>query len=379
MPQDYYDLLGIARDASPDDVRRAYRRLAKQHHPDVNDSDPEADQRFKTINEAYEVLRDPDKRAAYDRFGHAGVRGAAGGWGGRGGSYSDFGDLGDIFEQFFGGFGGRPRTTRATRAERGADLRTRVKLTFEEAVFGTTRRIEVLRREVCDTCGGTGAEGNSRPSTCTSCGGTGQVRRVQQSMLGQFVNIQTCPDCRGAGEVNARPCPACAGDGRQRRTRTVDVDIPAGVDSGIQVRLAGEGDHGRFGGGPGDLHIVLEVASHANFARSGDDLHLQVQINPADAALGAEVEVPTVDGTSVLRVPAGTQTGDTFRLTGLGVPRLQQSGRGDQVVTVFVLTPRKLTREQRDLMEQLRATLPRAEVVTQGRGTFWDRVRERFT
>jgi molecular chaperone DnaJ len=380
MAQDYYDLLGIRRDASADDVRRAYRLLAKQHHPDVNHDDPEADRRFQAINEAYEVLRDPEKRSVYDRFGAAGVRGVGTAPGG-GATYPDFGDLGgigDLFEQFLG-FGARSRSRQGARAEQGTDVRTRVKLTFEEAVFGTTRPVEVVRREACEACRGSGAAPDTRTEACTSCQGTGQVRQVHQTVLGSFVNIQTCPVCRGEGQVITHPCAACDGAGQVRRTRTLDVDIPPGVDAGLQVRLAGEGDHGRHGGAPGDLLIALAVAPHPHFVRDGDDLHLQLQLNLADAALGAEVAVPTLPGTTTLRIPAGTQTGDTFRLDGLGVPRLRRGGRGDQVVTVTVQTPRRLNREQRDLLERLRVTLPGAEVVEHGKGGLWDRVREHFS
>jgi molecular chaperone DnaJ len=377
MPRDPYEVLGLRRDASPEEIRRAYRHLAKQHHPDVNKDDPAADHRFKDINEAYEVLSDSDKRAAYDRFGHAGLRGF-GGVSGNGPGYGGFGDLGDIFDQFFG-FGTRARTRPGAGAEAGDDIRTKVRLAFEEAVFGTTKPVEVVRRESCDTCRGSGSASGSRARTCSACHGTGQVRQVQQSVFGSFVNIQTCPSCRGEGEVIEQPCTACGGQGQLRRPRTLDVDIPAGVDTGLQVRLAGEGDQGRRGGPAGDLLIALEVSPHAHFVRDGEDVHVEVQVNVADAALGAQIEVPTLEGRTTLEVPPGTQTGDMFRIGGNGVPRLRRGGRGDQVVTVSVMTPRKINREQRELLERLRATLPAAEVVSQGKGTIWDRVREHFS
>lgn len=375
---DYYEVLGVSRDATQEELRRAYRRMAREHHPDVNRGDPDAEARFKSINEAYEVLRDPGKRSAYDRFGAAGVRGYHGPGGGVPPGVSDFPDLGDIFEQFFG-FGTGSRRRRRSRAVDGADIRVRLKLSFEEAVFGTTKRVEVMRYETCDACAGSGAAPGTSPTKCSACNGTGEVQRVQQTVFGQFVNVQTCNVCGGEGEVVLSPCPACEGKGRVRKQRKLDVDIPAGVEDGLQIRLAGEGHHGRHGGSAGNLYVELRVAPHESFRREGTDLLLQLSLNPADAALGAAVEVPTLEGESAtLQIPAGTQTGDTFRLAGLGVPRLQRSGRGDLVVTVFVSTPEKLTREQRDLLEQLRSTLPQAEVMAPSKGTWWNRLRERF-
>ncbi|MFN2114380.1 MAG: molecular chaperone DnaJ [Anaerolineae bacterium] len=375
MPQDYYEVLGIPRTASSDEVRRAYRRLAKDHHPDVNTGDPAAEARFKSINEAYEVLRDPSKRSAYDRFGHRGVKGFRPG--GAGSQYTGFGDLGDIFEQFFGvGAAARPRPR--TRAVDGQDLRARLTLEFEEAVFGVTRRVEVSRFETCDECDGTGAAAGSEPVACPTCNGSGEVRAARQTLFGTIVNLTPCPNCRGEGETVSEPCTACDGQGRVRRDRKLDVDIPAGVSDGLQIRLAGEGNHGRLGGRPGDLYVALSVEPHDTFERVGDELHVRLNINPADAALGAEVEVPTLDEPTTLRVPSGTQTGQTFRLRELGVPRLHGTGRGDLVVTTFVMTPDKLSREQRDLLERLRATLPEAEVVGRDNRGWWDRVRERF-
>lgn len=376
MTQDYYDVLGVSRNATNDEVRRAFRQKARELHPDVNHDDPDAESRFKTINEAYEVLRDPAKRSAYDRFGQAGVRGFGGRAAGPG--VSDFGDLGDLFEQFFG-FGTGARARPRSRAVDGADVRVRLKLTFEEAVFGTTRRVEVIRHETCEACTGSGAAPGTSPTRCGTCNGTGEVRQAQQTVFGQFVNVQPCRACGGEGEVVRSPCPDCDGNGRVRRERQLDVDIPAGVEDGLQIRLAGEGHHGRHGGSPGNLYVALRVTDHPSFTRDGTDLHLQLGLNPADAALGAEVEVPTLDGEpSSLRIPAGTQTGDTFRLPELGVPHLRRSGRGELVVTVFVMTPEKLSREQKDLLEQLRSTLPEATVMEPNKGTWWKRLRERL-
>jgi len=373
MSQSYYDLLGVARDADPDEIRRAYRRLAREHHPDVNADDPGADARFKAINEAYETLRDPQKRAYYDRFGSGGGRGRGGDDG-----MPDFGDLGDILSDFFN-FGGRGRSRRQPAAERGADLRARLKLTFEEAVFGTTRTIEVARRETCEVCAGTGAKSGTRPVSCAMCQGAGEVRQVQQSVFGSFVNVQTCPRCRGRGEVIGEACDGCGGQGRVQRTRSLDVDIPAGVEEGTQVRLGGEGEHGRWAGPPGDLYIGLAVQPHAVFERAGNDLHVELRLNLADAALGAEVAIPTLGEPVTLRVPPGTQTGDTFDLDNLGVPYLRRPGRGKLVVTAFVAVPEKLTREQRQLFEPLRAMLPGSGVVDRHQRGFWERLRERFS
>ncbi len=376
MSQDYYALLGLARDADEQSIRRAYRRLAKQHHPDVNDGDPEADARFKAVKEAYEVLRDPQKRAIYDRYGEAGLRQAA-----RAGGvdFGDMGDLGEIFEQFFG-FGGRRRGRQRDAAERGQSLRTRLRLTFEEAVFGVTRQIEVVRSEACQTCGGDGAAPGSSPARCPRCQGTGELRQVQQSVFGQFVNVQTCPDCAGRGQVIEERCPDCRGAGLQQQSRSLEVDVPAGVEDGTQIRLNGEGDHGRHGGPPGDLYVLLSVEEHELFERQGNDLHLELRLNPADAALGVELEVPTLEDPVPLRVPPGTQTGDSFELPNLGVPYLRRSGRGSLIITAFVMTPDRLSREQRELLEQLRASLPGSRVAPRedDEQGLWERLRGKF-
>lgn len=376
MKADYYRVLGVDRAADAEQIRQAYRRMAKTHHPDLNASDPEADARFKAINEAYEVLRDPQKRAVYDRYGHRGLE--------RGGSADvqvDFGDLGDILDAFFG-MGGRPRERgrRQPAAERGGDLRTRLGLSFEEAVFGAPRQVDVLRRERCEACAGSGAAAGSAPVACPACQGSGEVRRAQQSIFGSFVSVGTCGQCAGRGELITQPCPTCAGQGRNQVRRSLEVDIPAGVADGVQIRLAGEGEQGRWGGPPGDLLVSLSVAPHPIFERHGEDLHLELRLNAADAALGAEIEVPTADGQPVrLKIPPGTQTGDVFELKDLGVPRLRQSGRGRLVVTAFVAIPEQLTRAQRDLLEQLRATLPGSGVAQRDQPGFWERLRDRFT
>ena len=367
MKRDYYEVLEVSRTVTKDELKKQYRRLARQYHPDVN-PDPAASDRFKEISEAYEVLSDDDKRAAYDRFGHAGV-----GNGGFGGGYEQgFGGFADIFEEFFGTFSGAGagRGRRRHGPRRGADLRYDLTITFEEAIFGAEREIEYRRPETCATCGGNGAEPGSRPIACTTCNGTGEVRRVQQSILGQFVNVATCNTCGGTGELIPHVCHECNGRKLVERTVTKKVKIPPGVDSETQIRLTGEGGAGLDGGPAGNLFVVLNVAPHDYFQRRGDDILLVLQINVAQAALGDEIVVPTVDGETTLTVPAGTQSGKEFRLRGLGVPKLDRTGRGanvgrgDQLVILQVAIPKHLSAEQRQLFQDLSRTLG-TEVVPQ--------------
>ena len=369
--RDYYEILGVPRDASEQEIKKAYRRLARQYHPDVNKS-PEAEARFKEINEAYQVLSDPEKRAAYDRFGRAGLSGM-GGFGDFGFGDFGFGGIDDLFEGLFGGFG---RRTSARRGPvKGENIQVTLTLDFEEAVFGCEKEIEVTRLETCPHCQGTGAEPGTQPIRCPQCNGTGEVRRVQQSLLGSFVSVNTCPRCGGTGEVVVTPCTVCRGAKRVPVTRKLAVEIPPGVTDGTQIRLAGEGQPGLRGGPPGNLYVVLSVREHPYFKRRGDDIYLQLNINVAQAALGDKVWVPTLDGEVELTIPPGTQTGQTFRLRGKGVPHLRQNGRGDQYVVVQVVVPTRLTPEQRDLFMKLGRTLGR-EVVPQNEKTLWERVLE---
>lgn len=351
--RDYYEILGVPRNASNEDLKAAFRRLARQYHPDVN-KEPDAEERFKEINEAYAVLSDADRRAAYDRFGHAGVQGA----GGMPDFSVNFSDFADIFGDLFG-FGGFGRTTRRARnaPRRGADLQYRLELTFEEAVFGVEKEIEITRDEVCSTCGGSGAEPGTSPVRCATCNGVGEVRQVRQTILGSMVQVSTCPTCNGVGETIATPCHTCQGRGLERRTRKKLVTIPAGVDTGTQIRLAGEGQPGINGGPNGNLYLAVQVKPHKFFRRRDNDVLLDLDINVAQAALGAEVEIPTVDGPAKLKIPPGTQPGKVLRLRGKGVPHLRGNGRGDQLVVINVAIPTRLSNEQRQLFEKLAKSL----------------------
>jgi molecular chaperone DnaJ len=347
VKRDYYDVLGVSRGASPEEIKKAFRRLAMQYHPDRN-KEPGAEAKFKEISEAYEVLSDPDKRSAYDRFGHAGLQGFDGG---RGFEGFDFGGLGDIFDAFFGG---TSTARRARQPQRGADRRADVEISFEEAAFGCEREIEVERVERCTRCAGSGSEPGSHLARCPTCDGSGQVRRVSRSFFGQFVNIATCSQCQGEGRIITEPCKDCRGSGRQRRTRTLAIKIPAGVSDGSRMRLSGEGDAGLNGGSPGHLYVYITVRPHPYFTREEDDLVYELQMNPAQAALGFEASVPTLEGeTATVKVPPGTQSGRVFVLKGKGVPRLDGGGRGDLLVRATVVIPTELTDEQRELLRRL--------------------------
>ena len=348
--RDYYEVLGVSRNASDDELKKAYRRLAKQYHPDTN-KEQGAEARFVEINEAYETLSDPQRRTIYDRYGHAGLNGAAGGMGGMGfGDFAGFSSINDLFETFFAGAAG---TQRRAGPQRGADLRYELTITFEEAVFGCQKEIELPRWETCSTCRGSGAQPGTSTSRCSVCQGTGEIRRVQQSIFGQFVNVTMCERCRGEGRVITTPCEKCRGQGRLRHNRRVVVNIPAGVDDGINVRVTGEGEVSSRGGTPGNLYVILTVKPHPFFKRENNDIEYELPISFAQAALGDEVEVPLVDGkTTMLKIPPGTQSGRSFRLKGMGVPVVHSSARGDQHVIVKVVTPTNLSPEQKRLLEE---------------------------
>ena len=363
--RDYYEVLGVPRGAGTEEIKRAFRKLAMQYHPDRNKS-ANAEERFKAISEAYEVLSDPERRAAYDRFGVAGVESPFAkpfeGFG--------FGGFGDIFDAFFGGTTARRRTP-----QRGADLRYNLKLSFEEAVFGCEKEIEIVRTELCSRCNGLRAEPGTEPEKCQSCGGSGEVRRVQQSVFGQFVNVATCDRCGGGGRVIPHPCRNCRGSGREKRAKKIEVRIPAGVDSGSQIRISGEGEAGSRGGPRGNLYLVLSVRRHKFFKRDDHDLLYELDINFAQAALGDKVEIPTLDGRYELSIPAGTQSGEVFGLRGQGVPHLRGSGRGDLLVRVHVVTPTGLSPEQKELLKELAASMGTA-VDPQDEKGFLDKIKD---
>lgn len=365
VKRDYYEVLGVSRSASLDELKRAFRKLAMEYHPDRN-SDPTATERFKEVNEAYGVLSDPEKRRSYDMFGHAGVgQGAGAGFEGFGG----FG-FGDIFETFFGGgFGARA----SRRTTRGDDVPYELTITFEEAYTGVTKEIDVTRLVACELCGGTGAEPGTGLDTCASCNGSGQVRRQAQSVFGSVVNITTCPTCGGAGRILRSPCSECRGQGRVERHRRLRVSIPPGVDTGSQIRLAGEGEAGYRGGPPGDLYIVLRVRPHAQLRRQDDEVIYELRINMIQAALGDAIQVPTLDGPVEITVPPGTQYGQTFRLPRKGMPNLRTGRRGDQFVVVQVVIPKDLKAEQKALLREVGGLTGRPEKVSKG---FFEKLRE---
>ncbi|GAB1471390.1 molecular chaperone DnaJ [Chloroflexota bacterium] len=348
--QDYYDTLGVGRNAGDDEIKAAFRKLARQYHPDVS-KEEHAEEKFKEVNEAYGVLSDAEKRARYDRYGKAGVNGASGG-------FHDYSvDFNDIFEDLLGGFGfssGR-RSRRSPR--RGRDLQMQISLTFEEAVFGVEKEIEFSRDETCSRCKGNGAEPGTSPVKCGTCGGQGEVRQVRQTFLGQMVQTAPCPACNGRGETISSPCTICRGNGLERRKVKKNVSIPAGVDAGTQIRLNGEGGPGENGGPQGSLFLVLDVKPHQFFKRRENDILLNLDINIAQAVLGADIEVLTLDGDEKLKIPAGTQPGKVFTMRGKGVPHLRRKDRGDQRVIVNVAVPTKLTKEQRELFEKLAESL----------------------
>jgi len=348
VKRDYYEVLGLPRSASTEDIKKAFRKLAFQYHPDRN-HDNGASERFKEINEAYEVLSDADKRAAYDRFGHAGADNLFG----RGFEGFDMGGFGDIFDAFFGGGG---RTGRQT-ARRGDDLRYNIKVTFEEAALGCEREIEISRTEVCGTCHGTRSRPGVQPVRCPACDGTGQIRRVQRSLFGQFINTTVCSECGGEGQIVKEPCPDCRGSGYQKNKRRISVKVPAGIDEGNGIRITGEGEAGSRGGSAGNLYVMISIKPHEFFTREGENIIYELPVNFAQAALGAEVDVPTLHGACKLKIPAGSQTGKVFRMRDKGIPRLHGSGRGDQMTVLRVVTPESLTKEQRKLFEELAQSL----------------------
>jgi len=343
--RDYYEVLGVTRTASEQEIKSSYRKLAMQYHPDRNNGDPHSEEKFKECTEAYSVLIDAEKRQRYDQFGHAGLNGGSGFGGFDPSAFGDFSDIfGDIFGDLFGvGSGGGRRR----RQERGGDARGDLNLTFEEAAFGKKTQVKVSRYETCEHCRGSGSAGGKAPSTCATCHGRGQVRYQQ----GFFSIARTCPACQGAGRVISDPCPKCKGETRVMRQRTLDVTVPAGVEDGTRIRYHEQGDHGP--GGAGDLFIVLNVKAHSFFEREGKDLYCSVPISFSQAALGAEIMIPTLEGEHRLKIPEATQSGTTFRIRGKGLQALQSSGKGDLFVKIRVQTPSRLTKRQHELLEEL--------------------------
>jgi len=349
MAKDYYDILGISRDADKEEIKRAYRRLARKYHPDVN-KEPGAEDTFKEINKAYEVLSEPELRSRYDRYGESGVAGGAAGF--------DMGDMGfaDIFETFFSGFGGATgqQTRRRNAPAKGEDLRLDLKLEFREAVFGGKKEIRIPHLETCTVCGGSGAKPGTGSRTCPTCGGSGQVRRATRTPFGSFTQVSVCPTCNGEGQIIEEKCDSCGGAGRKQETKKLEITIPAGVDNGTRLRVAKEGDAGLRGGPPGDLYVYLFVEEDAEFQREGINIVSQVKLSYLQAILGSKLEINTVDGSAELTVPAGTQPGTVMTLEGKGVPKLGNPvSRGDHLISIQVEIPTRISNEERELLEQL--------------------------
>jgi len=342
----------VPRHASDEALKRAFRKLAFQYHPDRN-KDPGAEEKFKEINEAYQVLSDPEKRRRYDHYGRVDIEGGFPDFG--------FGGLGDVFESFFGGFGTPFARTAQRVPHKGDSLQSHLTLSFKEAVFGCSKEVEMQRIEFCSSCHGIGSKPGTNPETCPDCRGTGQVRRVQQSIFGRFTHITTCSRCGGSGTVISNPCPQCQGRGRIKVKQRIRVDIPAGVDDGQRLRLDGEGSAGLYGGPPGDLYVTFSVKPHNLFQRDDSDILYELSINFAQAALGDEIRVPSLDGRVDLKIPPGTQSGKIFRLKGKGIPHIDGKGRGDLLVKVDIITPQRLDKNQRRLFEELAKILPRTE------------------
>jgi molecular chaperone DnaJ len=352
--KDYYEILGVSRGCTTEEIKKAFRKLAFQYHPDHN-RDEGAGEQFKEINEAYEVLCDSEKRASYDRYGRVVNTGMGNGFEGFG-----FGGIGDIFDAFFGG--ATASTAQRRSPQKGADLQSRLNLTFEEAVFGIEKQFELYRIENCSVCHGVGAKPGTNPERCPECNGNGQVQRTQQSLFGRFVQVTACPRCNGEGTVIINACPNCRGNGKEKVKRKLTIKIPAGVDGDYRMRLSGEGNAGIYGGGAGDVYIAFSVQPHEFFIREGIDIYFEMPLNFAQAALGGVIEVPTLDGKTMLKVPPGTQTGKVFNLKGKGVQQVNSKGRGNQMVIARIVTPQSLDDEQKKLFEKLAQKLPQAKL-----------------
>lgn len=354
--RDYYEVIGVSKTASEDEIKKAYRKLAKQYHPDLNPNDKEAEAKFKEVNEAYEVLSDPEKKAKYDQFGHAGVDpnfGGGGGYGGYGSPFGDDIDLGDIFGSFFGGgFGGSRRRANPNAPRRGADTEAVLNISFEEAAKGCKKSITYQNIVNCTECGGTGAEKGTSPKTCPTCSGTGQVKINQRTPFGVMQTSRSCDHCHGTGKIIEKPCNVCNGQGRVRKSKTLEVTVPAGINDDQVLNVSGQGNAGQNGGPSGDLHVYVSVRPHAVFERRGDDVWCEMPVTFTQAALGAEVTVPTLDGKVSYALREGTQPGDVFKLKGKGIPHLGGRGRGDQFVQVTIEVPKNLSQKQKDILKE---------------------------
>lgn len=383
MKRDYYEILSVSKSATVEEIKKAYRKVAMQYHPDRNPGDKAAEDKFKEAAEAYEVLSDSDKKAQYDRFGHAGVGGRSGGFGGGGMNmddiFSQFGDVfgEDIFGSFFSGAKGRSGGGRG-RGTRGSNLRVKIKLNFEEIANGTTKTIKVKKYVGCTTCNNTGAKDKGGVQTCSTCGGTGQVRKVQNTFLGQMQTVTTCSSCNGEGTTISNKCTSCKGEGRVYGEETVNIDIPAGVQEGIQLSMSGKGNAGERGGPPGDLIILIEEESHPELQKEGLNVVFDLHISFTDAVFGTQLEVPTIDGKAKIKIPPGTQSGKIFRLKGKGFPAINSYERGDEMIHVNVWTPQNVSNEEKALLEKLQDSPNFKPQPAKGDKSFFERVKEMF-
>src|SRR6201991_2811997 len=383
--RDYYEVLGVAKNATTDEIKKSYRKVAMQYHPDRNPGDKAAEEKFKEAAEAYEILSDTDKKAQYDRYGHAGLNGR-GGHSGAGGMsmddiFSQFGDMfgEDLFGNIFGGGGGRTRGGGRSRGIRGSNLRVKLKLTYEEIAKGVTKNIKVKKHVSCNTCNGSGAKDKGSVQTCGTCGGSGQVRRVQNTFLGQMQTVTTCPTCNGEGSIVTAKCAACKGEGRVYGEETVTIDIPAGVQEGMQLSVGGRGNAGERGGAPGDLIILIEEEQHPELHRDGLNVAYELHISFTDAVFGLQAEVPTIDGKAKIKIPPGTQSGKIFRLKGKGFPGVNSYERGDQLIHVNVWTPQHVTPEEKVILEKLNESPNFQPKPDKNERSFFDKVREMFS
>ena len=381
--RDFYEILGINKSASTDEIKKAYRKVAMQYHPDRNPGDKSAEEKFKEAAEAYEVLSDADKKAQYDRYGHAGVSGNGRGFGGGGGMnmediFSQFGDVfgEDLFGSFFGGGRGRSARSRGTR---GSNLRVKIKLTFEEIAKGVTKNIKVKKHVVCNTCHGSGAKDKGSVQNCSTCGGSGQVRRVTNTFIGQMQTVTTCPACNGEGTTITAKCPSCKGEGRVYGEETVSIDIPAGVHEGMQLNLSGKGNAGERGGMPGDLIILIEEEQHKELQRDGLNVAFDLHISFTDAVFGTQIEVPTIDGRAKIKIPAGTQSGKIFRLKGKGFPAVNSYQKGDQLIHINVWTPQHVSAEEKATLEKMAHSPNFKPHPDKSEKSFLDKMREMFS